>query len=911
RFPEPKERKNAKTPLHANAASNSKTISNNGSTSSRPTEPRKKDPVAAISARTFNIDSTEQKDAFDAMRFFGPSSSVFYILQDKTQDDPYVTLRDSLPPAVTDIMDTAKQGLDATQVEMLKIRGAFRIPEKGLCDDLIRTYFEEIYPVEPLVNKENFMRSYEDGSISLLLLHSVLLAASCVSKNEDLFDKDGSKFNSCSTFFKRAKSVYDSGHETDPIIVIQSLVLFLGYWDGFDDVMSNSYYWTRVAISIAQGFGFHREIDPEVSSLSVGELKTAKLLFWYLYVRDIFTSVGYGRPAMINLDNCDVRMPTKEDFPPDIPELNTKAFVEMLKLSELASIVFNEQYSVRAERLNRKGDSLAINHCDMLMSSWRNSLEPELEYSPQKDMPYAVCVLNLAYYYNVCLVHRALLSKPKMVNGHPYPSEGIVFKASRIIADICAILIKRDELKYCAMYMVSIVFNACTTFVIYKDYGNPVTLASSKTGYDCCFEALRLLGEKYRIAEFMRQCLIKIEKDPNAKKRLLRVLKSQGDGTKKRKKQTETETYDQTPTEGSTAQFQSLANMKRAAKNDFQNSRFSPISSDTGSTGTLSNQSSPIAGKHPLPLREDAGVRSLKRSKPAPGVEKISQLRPPSQSSFNSDSLQSDPLTLQANTSTQAQANQPDIEFPDFYLFTHNLTSTNNQNFDPSELFPNYNQSDLYPTIQTAEQARPISQQLPIVQAPPVPDPTHISFLLHQDPPQHQTMPPPQQQQQQQHQPYMQHHPTNSRDQHQQHQSWQQGQTAPPPPPPHYDMIMDPNINLQELQMNLAASHRMMGFHDQPGSVNQQMQNVQQHQTMFPPPPPPQSQHQQTAPPPAQHHQHHHNGYNHLSGQQVNHNGHNQLPLPPGPQGPPGAPGQLHDQSGMKRSYLPTRDLYR
>ncbi|KAH3686102.1 hypothetical protein WICPIJ_002923, partial [Wickerhamomyces pijperi] len=94
RFPEPKERKNAKTPLHANGASNSKTISNNGSTSSsRPTEPRKKDPVAAISARTFNIDSTEQKDAFDAMRFFGPSSSVFYILQDKTQDDPYVTLR--------------------------------------------------------------------------------------------------------------------------------------------------------------------------------------------------------------------------------------------------------------------------------------------------------------------------------------------------------------------------------------------------------------------------------------------------------------------------------------------------------------------------------------------------------------------------------------------------------------------------------------------------------------------------------------------------------------------------------------------------------------------------------------------------------------------------------------------------
>ncbi|KAH3687376.1 hypothetical protein WICPIJ_001653 [Wickerhamomyces pijperi] len=652
---------------------------NSTTTQSSATTPNnnQQEPIPALSSRTFQIDPAQLKSrSLNTLRFFGSSSPIFMLFEGRNRqalssngqpilhtsnsnNESYVSLTSPLPPAITEVLKKSKDSLDTSQLETLRNRGAFLIPDKALCDDLIRTYFNEIYTVEPLIDKAEFMRDYKNGTVSLLLLQSVFLAASCVSSNPAVFAQDPysetgkgemSSYTASATFFKRAKLLFDAGYETDPIAVVQSLVMFLRFWDGFDDVMSNTYFWTRNAISIAQGFGFHRNIPASASSLGASDLRISKVLFWYLYQRDIASSIGFGRPKMIQLDDCDVTMLTLDDFPEDIPRINAEAFIQMIRVSEVASIVAQEQYSVRAERLNRKGDALAINHCDMLMSSWRNSLPSELQYSPQRETPFAVSVLNLYYYSIVCLCHRTSIASPVMINGKQYPSEGIVFKASRIIADIASKLMKRDELKLCPVYAISIFFNAAVTFLIHREFGNPLTSKSSKVGYDLTVQALSSLGLRYRLATTMRGALAVIENDPASRGHLLRMIRKTSD--------TNVNTGTSTPVNPATAAVSS-------EQVPFQQTTLSPPgSSSLSHSNTQFNNS----------------------NEPTMSVPTLSQ-------NISSHILQ--PATTaaatQQQTTTTPSTTTNDIEFPDLYLFTHNLTSTNDSNFDPADLFPSSN----------------------------------------------------------------------------------------------------------------------------------------------------------------------------------------------------------------------------
>jgi hypothetical protein len=122
------------------------------------------------------------------------------------------------------------------------------------------------------------MRRYRDpkNPPSLLLLQAILLAGSRVCTNPQLMDQTGSTVPAAMTFYKRAKALYDANYEDDRVTIVQALVLMGWYWEGpegqdttpstflflflmpFLDVTRNVFYWTRVAIVVAQGSGMHR-----------------------------------------------------------------------------------------------------------------------------------------------------------------------------------------------------------------------------------------------------------------------------------------------------------------------------------------------------------------------------------------------------------------------------------------------------------------------------------------------------------------------------------------------------------------------------------------------------------------------------------------------------------------------------
>jgi len=124
--------------------------------------------------------------------------------------------------------------LDAIEIDILNQRGAFLLPPRALCDELVEAYFKWIAPVVPVINRSRFMRHYRDPNNppSWLLLQAVLLAGSRVCNNPQLMDVNGSTTPAAMTFYKRAKALYDANYEDDRVTIVQALILMGWYWEG-------------------------------------------------------------------------------------------------------------------------------------------------------------------------------------------------------------------------------------------------------------------------------------------------------------------------------------------------------------------------------------------------------------------------------------------------------------------------------------------------------------------------------------------------------------------------------------------------------------------------------------------------------------------------------------------------------
>ena len=205
--------------------------------------------------------------------YLGESSNLSVLTSDNRDDD---AVHFSLPDEIRGT--SARQTeLDKVEVDILEKRGAFMLPPRDLCDELVEAFFTWVWPVVPVVNKTAFMKRYRHAKNppSLLLLQAILLAGTRVCNNQQLLGTDGTTTHAAMNFYTRAKALYDANYEDDRVTIIQSLILMGWYWEGpegmcaawiplvahaynVSDVTKNVFYWTRVAIIIAQGSGMHR-----------------------------------------------------------------------------------------------------------------------------------------------------------------------------------------------------------------------------------------------------------------------------------------------------------------------------------------------------------------------------------------------------------------------------------------------------------------------------------------------------------------------------------------------------------------------------------------------------------------------------------------------------------------------------
>lgn len=360
--------------------------------------------------------------------------------------------------------------LDNVEIDILHQRGAFLLPPRSLCDELIESYFKWVHPIVPVINRTRFMRQYKDpkNPPSLLLLQAVLLAGSRVCNNPQLMDANGSTTPAALTFYKRAKALYDASYEDDRVTIVQSLLLMGWYWEGPEDVTKNVFYWSRVATIVAQGSGMHRSV--EGSQLSKADKRLWKRIWWTLFTRDRSVAVALGRPVHINLDDSDVEMLTEDDFledddgrPSEYPfdPVHVHFFMQYVKLCEIMGLVLSQQYSVAAK--GRQRNPIDLTHSDMALADWLQNC-PKTVYWEMPRHHFWSALLHSNYYTTLCLLHRAHMppggGNSRFPEDAAYPSRNIAFQAAAMITSIIENLSAHDQLRYCPAFIVYSLFSA-------------------------------------------------------------------------------------------------------------------------------------------------------------------------------------------------------------------------------------------------------------------------------------------------------------------------------------------------------------------------------------------------------------------------------------------------------------------
>ncbi|OMP87232.1 Cutinase transcription factor 1 alpha, partial [Diplodia seriata] len=443
--------------------------------------------------------------------YLGESSNLSLLVHDRygTTDVVHYPLPENVRGAKARVNE-----LDDMEINILHTRGAFLLPPRALCDELVDAFFKWVAPVVPVINRSRFMRQYRDpkNPPSLLLLQAILLAGSRVCTNPQLMDSSGSTTPAAMTFYKRAKALFDANYEDDRVTMVQALILMGWYWEGPEDVTKNVFYWSRVAIVVAQGSGMHRSV--EGSQLSRSDKRLWKRIWWTLFSRDRSVAVALGRPVAINPEDSDVEMISEDDFIEDEPDrpaeynpdpVHVQFFINYVKLCEIMGLVLSQQYSVASKF--RRTNAIDLTHSDMALADWLQHCPKEVYWEKSRHHFWSA-LLHANYYTTLCLLHRAHMPPAGSPRTDPmeqsaYPSRTIAYQAAGMITSIIESLQSHDELRYTPAFIVYSLFSALIMHVYQMRSSNKSIVAATEQRLSICMTALKDVSRVWLVAKMV------------------------------------------------------------------------------------------------------------------------------------------------------------------------------------------------------------------------------------------------------------------------------------------------------------------------------------------------------------------------------------------------------------------------
>lgn len=218
--------------------------------------------------------------------------------------------------------------------------------------ELINLYFRIVHPSFPILHKKVFLEKYErtHREFSPPLLAAVyLLAINWWSYSTELSLVPKPDTEQLELLASRTMAYVVTRPK---LSTIQAGLLLLQRPNG------DSWSLTATLVALGQDLGLH--LDCSRWKIPRWEIGLRKRVAWGLFIQDKWSALVNGRPSHITYDDWLVKPVTEHDFPERSAEENEEEgstevekgrvlFSEMIKLTEILTMILSEFYTLKAE----------------------------------------------------------------------------------------------------------------------------------------------------------------------------------------------------------------------------------------------------------------------------------------------------------------------------------------------------------------------------------------------------------------------------------------------------------------------------------------------------------------------------------------------------------------------------------
>lgn len=147
-----------------------------------------------------------------------------------------------------------------------------------LQDVFIESYLEYCFVWCPVLDRD-FLQNNAGAEDCSLLQHALALCGSCI--NPPLI-----QVKSPAVYYRGAKTIFYNDYKVNPLLRVASIMLFFWWSAGAPNLtnMDNAWWWTGIAIRIAQEAGLHREPQPNQQDQPWETVGLRRRIWWTLFV---------------------------------------------------------------------------------------------------------------------------------------------------------------------------------------------------------------------------------------------------------------------------------------------------------------------------------------------------------------------------------------------------------------------------------------------------------------------------------------------------------------------------------------------------------------------------------------------------------------------------------------------------
>lgn len=312
--------------------------------------------------------------------------------------------------------DPETQGYSEELDDLDAIEAIIRPHGKALVD----LYFRIVFPSFPILHKEVYLekyaRSYREFSPPLLAA-VYLLALQYWTYDDTLSSSTKPNVEELEKLARKA--LRDTIHRPK-LSTVQAGLLLLQHTD------TDSAELTAQLVSVGYGLGLH--LDASEWNIPDWEKGLRKRLGWGLFMQDKWSSVGSGRPSLINSSNWGLQNVTSDDFPENASheddqegssevEKGRILFSHMILLSQILSELLETIFTLRTSReiANAGSNGLAIllekaKPVQIKLKEWFSNLPECLSMESTQVMKLSsIGYLRLAYVATEITLHRRII----------------------------------------------------------------------------------------------------------------------------------------------------------------------------------------------------------------------------------------------------------------------------------------------------------------------------------------------------------------------------------------------------------------------------------------------------------------------------------------------------------------------